>query len=155
MVQRLTALGVDCCTHPFAPPPLPHSSPFKLSKPLDKTTAQAYESGHNVLGVARARRGEGNECLVIVTPMSAEGKAARANAIALAISYAIFRHLMTVPWLAKDVIWVVPDSRYGKTLQRTCIMSVTSRGKASKTGASGGVQLSKPARLCPQWYNSA
>lgn len=34
-------------------------------------------------------------------------------ALALAVGHGVMEYLSQVPWLAKDVIWLVPDSRCG------------------------------------------
>jgi glycosylphosphatidylinositol transamidase len=115
VVQHLEALGIDSFEHSFPAPSTSSSFQLVASSQFDSTKTKA--SGQNIVGAVRASRGEGNECLVLVTPVCLGGPtAARADATALAISYGVFRYLSTVPWLAKDVIWVLADGRYGKLL---------------------------------------
>ena len=38
---------------------------------------------------------------------------AEGTALALALGHAVMAYLLRVPWLAKDILWVLPDARCG------------------------------------------
>ncbi len=40
---------------------------------------------------------------------------AQGSLLLLAGAQALMHHLRTVPWLSRDVVWVVPDARCGAT----------------------------------------
>lgn len=76
----------------------------------------------NLHGILRSRRGDGKEAIVIVTPMqlslgSAQGgnNSSEADAAALLLGAVamLAGHLGNTQWLAKDLVWVVPDARCG------------------------------------------
>ncbi|CAD7698383.1 unnamed protein product [Ostreobium quekettii] len=73
----------------------------------------------NVHGILRAPRGDGKEGMALVTPitLNSEHPGAQENheaaALAVGIGYGLLAHFATVPWLAKDVVWVVTDGRCG------------------------------------------
>ncbi|XP_010251092.1 PREDICTED: glycosylphosphatidylinositol anchor attachment 1 protein [Nelumbo nucifera] len=67
----------------------------------------------NTVGIIRAPRGDGKEAIVLVTPYNSE-KVELGEALSLALAYSIFSLLTRVTWLAKDVIWLAADARYGE-----------------------------------------
>ena len=69
--------------------------------------------GVNTVGIIRAPRGDGKEAIVLVTPYNSP-KIDLAEASSLAIAYSVFSLLTRVTWLAKDIIWLAADSRYGE-----------------------------------------
>ncbi|XP_021813616.1 glycosylphosphatidylinositol anchor attachment 1 protein [Prunus avium] len=69
--------------------------------------------GVNTVGIIRAPRGDGKEAIVLVTPFNSV-KLNQNEALSLAIAYSVFSLLTRVPWLAKDVIWLVADSQFGE-----------------------------------------
>lgn len=69
--------------------------------------------GVNTIGIIRAPRGDGKEAVVLVTPYNPL-KIGPGEALSLGITYSVFSLLTQVTWLAKDIIWLVADSRYGE-----------------------------------------
>ncbi|KAE9601690.1 hypothetical protein Lal_00040643 [Lupinus albus] len=69
--------------------------------------------GINTVGIIRAPRGDGKEAIVLVTPYNPE-KNGVGEALSLGIAYSVFSLLSRVTWLAKDIVWLVADSRYGE-----------------------------------------
>ncbi|KAK4752828.1 hypothetical protein SAY87_021626 [Trapa incisa] len=69
--------------------------------------------GINVIGIARAPQGDGKEAVVLVTPYNSEN-ADLSDALSIGLTYSVFSLLTQVTWLAKDIIWLVADSRYGE-----------------------------------------
>ncbi|OWM74932.1 glycosylphosphatidylinositol anchor attachment 1 protein isoform X2 [Punica granatum] len=67
----------------------------------------------NVIGIARAPRGDGKEAIVLVTPYNFED-ADLLDALSVGLTYSVFSLLTQVTWLAKDIIWLVADSRCGE-----------------------------------------
>ncbi|KAK3241804.1 hypothetical protein CYMTET_48465 [Cymbomonas tetramitiformis] len=61
----------------------------------------------NTFGVARAERADGREGLVVVTPVG-NGRGLKEDAFALSVGLALMKYLSRVPWLAKDIVWLVP-----------------------------------------------
>jgi glycosylphosphatidylinositol transamidase len=68
--------------------------------------------GVNIVGIVRAPQSEGNEAVVLVTPFSVEGMLSTGDRLALGFGMALFELWGNSNWLAKDVIWVLADSRY-------------------------------------------
>lgn len=68
----------------------------------------------NVVGIIKALRSEGNEAVVLVTPFTLQdGKLSSADKLTLSFGMALFELYSSSNWLARDVIWVVADARYG------------------------------------------
>mmetsp|Transcript_11304 Transcript_11304/g.69794 ORF Transcript_11304/g.69794 Transcript_11304/m.69794 type:complete len:634 (+) Transcript_11304:1620-3521(+) len=73
------------------------------SEELDKCTCLA--------AVTRAPGGDGKECVVLVSPVGGKNEEERENnAMAFGTAAGVMHHLRTQAWLAKDVLWVVPDA---------------------------------------------
>lgn len=67
----------------------------------------------STVGIIRAPHGDGKEAIILVTPYDAT-KRDSGEALSLGVAYSIFSLLTQVTWLAKDIIWVAADSRYGE-----------------------------------------
>lgn len=68
----------------------------------------------NVVGIIKAPRSEGNEAVVLVTPFTLEeGRLSSANKLTLAFGMALFELYSRANSLARDVIWIMADARYG------------------------------------------
>eukprot|EP00241_Pyramimonas_parkeae_P003859 CAMPEP_0114231826 /NCGR_PEP_ID=MMETSP0058-20121206/4266_1 /TAXON_ID=36894 /ORGANISM="Pyramimonas parkeae, CCMP726" /LENGTH=661 /DNA_ID=CAMNT_0001343231 /DNA_START=69 /DNA_END=2051 /DNA_ORIENTATION=+ len=73
----------------------------------DSTSNSMSELSTNLFAIVRSQRGDGTEGLVLVTPIGGEEDAASGLAAALGLS--IVRYLASVPWLARDVVWLIPE----------------------------------------------
>jgi hypothetical protein len=60
--------------------------------------------GVSVVAVARAQRGDSEEALVLVTPLTANGT------LGLGLGVALMAHLADVRWLSRDVLWLAADA---------------------------------------------
>lgn len=69
--------------------------------------------GLNTVGIIRAPQADGKEAIVLVTPYNPV-KTSLHDTLSLGIAYSIFSLLTQVTWLAKDIVWLVADSRYGE-----------------------------------------
>ncbi|XP_076881938.1 uncharacterized protein LOC143530219 [Bidens hawaiensis] len=67
----------------------------------------------NTVGIIRAPRGDGKESIVLVTPYNPVNLTQN-EATSLGIAYSVFSLLTRVTWLAKDIIWLAADSRFGQ-----------------------------------------
>lgn len=67
----------------------------------------------STFGIIRAPRGDGKEAIVLVTPYNASGTDS-SEVLSLGVAYSVFSLLTKVTWLAKDIIWLAADSRYGE-----------------------------------------
>lgn len=69
----------------------------------------------NVVGIIKAPRSEGNEAVVLVTPFTLEDgfRLSSADKLTLSFGMALFELYGTSNWLARDVIWIMADARYG------------------------------------------
>eukprot|EP00775_Hariotina_reticulata_P006404 gene6404-6635_t len=94
-----------------------HSFPAgsRISRAGGNTTACV-----NVAAVLASSRGDGKESLLLVTPLRHQQYSPDYEqddsgvALALAIGTALLYHLQqSAPWLAKDVIWLLPDASCG------------------------------------------
>ncbi|KAL3675795.1 hypothetical protein R1sor_025743 [Riccia sorocarpa] len=125
IIQEMLGVGADCYIHPFnSPAPAFSSTRFpKSSGHFKWTTAanssfsedegqQQTTSGVNVVGIIRAPQGAGNEAVVLVTPYDSAAFE-QESAWTLGMGVALFRELSQALWLARDVVWLVADSKYG------------------------------------------
>lgn len=116
IAQYMSNLGAEVSFHKF----YPRSNRFHplhfFSSP-DSGTSQENIScsshGLNTVGIIRAPRGDGKEAIVLVTPYNSV-KIDSGEALSLGIAYSVFSLLTRVTWLAKDIIWLVADSKYGE-----------------------------------------
>ncbi|XP_026381521.1 glycosylphosphatidylinositol anchor attachment 1 protein-like [Papaver somniferum] len=69
--------------------------------------------GINTVGIIRAPRGDGKEAIVFVTPYNST-KIELSEALSIGLAYSVFSLLGRVTWLAKDIVWLAADSRYGE-----------------------------------------
>ncbi|XP_022740656.1 glycosylphosphatidylinositol anchor attachment 1 protein isoform X2 [Durio zibethinus] len=119
--QRIIArymldLGAEASIHKFHRQ-LNHFHPLHFfSSPDSGIIEENYSCssyGINTVGIIRAPRGDGKEAIVLVTPYNAL-KSGLGEALSIGIAYSVFSLLSQVTWLAKDIIWLVADSRYGE-----------------------------------------
>lgn len=69
--------------------------------------------GINTVGIIRAPQADGKEAIVLVTPYNPV-RTSLHETLSLGIAYSVFSLLTQVTWLAKDIVWLVADSRYGE-----------------------------------------
>lgn len=69
----------------------------------------------NVVGIIKAPRSEGNEAVVLVTPFTLEEGRRLSSGIKLTLAFgmALFELYSRANSLARDVIWIMADARYG------------------------------------------
>ncbi|XP_058070753.1 uncharacterized protein LOC131219561 [Magnolia sinica] len=78
-----------------------------------RENSSCNSTGINSVGVIRAPRGDGKEAIVLVTPYNS-GKIELSDALSLGLAYSVLSLLSRVAWLAKDIVWLAADSRYGE-----------------------------------------
>ncbi|KAH7677236.1 GPI transamidase component Gaa1 protein [Dioscorea alata] len=116
IIQRMADVGAEVYHHKF------HSQsnqfhPFRFfscdsnSAVTESNSNTSY--GLNTVGIIRAPRGDGKEAIVLVTPYNSEYVKLN-DALSLGLGFSIFSHLGRVSWLAKDILWLAADSRYGE-----------------------------------------
>ncbi|XP_028785822.1 glycosylphosphatidylinositol anchor attachment 1 protein [Neltuma alba] len=119
--QRLVAhymsdLGAEVTHHKFYPQ-LNQFHPLHFFTSPDSGNVGKNIScsslGMNTVGIIRAPRGDGKEAIVLVTPYNPMEVGVE-EAFSLGIAYSVFSLLTRATWLAKDVVWLVADSRYGE-----------------------------------------
>ncbi|KAK9050598.1 hypothetical protein SSX86_030432 [Deinandra increscens subsp. villosa] len=113
---HMANLGGEVSYHKF------QNHPNKFH-PLHFFTSPDTEANHvnktceshatNTVGIIRAPRGDGKEAIVLVTPYNPVNLSQN-EALSLGIAYSAFSLLTQVSWLAKDIIWLAADSRYGQ-----------------------------------------
>ena len=104
---ELATLGLDATSHDFEPST---THPDALANARANRTSVAV--GRNLHAIARAVKAPGREGIVLVTPIgdpTSAGLAADADAVGLAL--ALVAHLSRARWLAKDLVWLIPDAR--------------------------------------------
>ena len=104
---ELATLGLDATSHDFEPST---THPDALANARANRTSVAV--GRNLHAIARAFKAPGREGIVLVTPIgdhASAGLAADADAVGLAL--ALVAHLSRARWLAKDLVWLIPDAR--------------------------------------------
>ncbi|KAM4132602.1 hypothetical protein ACJW30_01G263600 [Castanea mollissima] len=116
IAQYMSNLGAEVSFQKFYPQsnqfhPLHFFSSPDSATIRENISCSSY--GLNTVGIIRAPRGDGKEAIVLVTPYNSE-KIGLGEALSLGIAYSVFSLLTRVTWLAKDIIWVVADSKYGE-----------------------------------------
>ncbi|KAH7446281.1 hypothetical protein KP509_01G049800 [Ceratopteris richardii] len=118
LINHLVAINADFYVHAFYPPEPPFSSlnffsshPSYLRSSVETNEIPPENLGVNIAGIIRAPRGEGIEVIVLVTPFDAESFT-DADAVSLGLSLSLFQLLSKSPWLAKDIVLLIADSRY-------------------------------------------
>ncbi|XP_031504265.1 uncharacterized protein LOC116266916 isoform X2 [Nymphaea colorata] len=117
VAKYMTSTGSDVYHHRFQPSK-------KEFRPLQffsrsSCSGMVHDNGNssspavNIVGVIRAPQGDGKESIVLVTPYNPEAISVT-DAFSLGLAFSIFSHLSQVSWLAKDVVWLAADSRYGE-----------------------------------------
>ena len=124
LVKKLFAIGADFYLHPFSVPGSPffpmcfffsRSSLQRGSTEMTIGNSNCNNTkvlGVNVVGIARAPRGEGNEAIALVTPFNTRSLT-DADAFSLGLGLSLFHLLKKAQWLAKDIIWVAVDTEFG------------------------------------------
>ncbi|OMO59272.1 Gaa1-like, GPI transamidase component [Corchorus capsularis] len=116
IAQYMLDLGAEVSFHKFHPQ-LNQFHPLHFFSSPDSGMIQENFScssyAVNAVGIIRAPRGDGKEAIVLVTPYNAL-KSGLGDALSVGIAYSVFSLLTQVTWLAKDIIWLVADSRYGE-----------------------------------------
>ncbi|XP_037494295.1 glycosylphosphatidylinositol anchor attachment 1 protein isoform X2 [Jatropha curcas] len=112
----MSDLGAEVSYHKFHPQ-LNHFNPLQFfSSPESRIIGENISCssyGVNTVGIIRAPRGDGKEAIVLVTPYHF-GKSDLNQTLSLSIAYSVFSLLNRVTWLAKDIIWLIADSKYGE-----------------------------------------
>jgi len=88
-----------------------------IARALDKRGFESYASpatsgSTNTHAIARAARGDGRECVVLLTPLGTMDVDAEAATIGLALQ--VFETVGRAEWLAKDLIWLAVDGEQGE-----------------------------------------
>ncbi|CAM6092703.1 unnamed protein product [Calypogeia fissa] len=122
LVEQMSDLGADCYLHPFYRPQSAslagYVTPSQHFKWINSSLSQADHVERrkglavNVVGIVRAPQGEGNEAIVLVTPFDSHNFG-QDDGLSLGIGLALFARLSKALWVARDIIWVVADARYG------------------------------------------
>ncbi|KAM0954028.1 putative GPI transamidase component Gaa1 [Dioscorea sansibarensis] len=116
IIQRMADVGAEVYYHKFQSQsnqfhPFRFFSCDSNSAVTESNSNTSY--GLNTVGIIRAPRGDGKEAIVLVTPYNAEYVTLN-DALSLGLGLSIFSHLSHVSWLAKDILWLAADSRYGE-----------------------------------------
>ncbi|XP_023550991.1 glycosylphosphatidylinositol anchor attachment 1 protein-like isoform X1 [Cucurbita pepo subsp. pepo] len=116
LAQYISNLGAEVNYHRFQP----QSSQFHplhfFSSPdsgIVQDNVSCMSQGINTVGIIRAPQADGKEAIVLVTPYNPV-KTSLHETLSLGIAYSIFSLLTQVTWLAKDIVWLAADSRYGE-----------------------------------------
>uniref|UniRef100_A0A5B7AUU8 Glycosylphosphatidylinositol anchor attachment 1 protein n=1 Tax=Davidia involucrata TaxID=16924 RepID=A0A5B7AUU8_DAVIN len=116
IAHHIVDLGAEVSYHKFHPELKKFHPLHFFSSPDPGIIHENYSCslfGVNTVGIIRAPRGDGKEAIVLVTPYNSI-KINLGEALSLGIAYSVFSLLTRVTWLAKDIIWLAADSRYGE-----------------------------------------
>ncbi|KAJ4973309.1 hypothetical protein NE237_006483 [Protea cynaroides] len=117
IARNMADLGAEVYHHKFHPQinyfhPLDFFSGSSKSGKIPENSSCAV-CGINTVGIIRAPRGDGKEAIVLVTPYNPM-EIELSEALSVALAYSIISLLTRVTWLAKDIVWLAADSRYGE-----------------------------------------
>ncbi|XP_042382335.1 glycosylphosphatidylinositol anchor attachment 1 protein-like isoform X1 [Zingiber officinale] len=115
--EYIVAVGAESYYHKFVPRANKFHPLHFFSSTTDNLDLPANPSCGsfilNAVGIIRAPRGDGKETIVLVTPYNSQNTT-YSDAVSLGIGFSIFSLLSHVTWLAKDIVWLAADSRYGE-----------------------------------------
>ncbi|KAH9326724.1 hypothetical protein KI387_006902, partial [Taxus chinensis] len=117
LVQYMYETGGDVYFHKFLPPdntfePSSFFIDSSYSKRKEYNSSDSSFPGVNVVGIIRAPHGDGKEAIVLVTPFHSDNVDI-GDALSLGLGFSLFRLFSRTVWLAKDIIWLAADSKYG------------------------------------------
>lgn len=118
VAKRIADLGAEASLFQFHPHsrkfhPLHFFSNTAHDTMMQKNSTCSTSQAVSTVGIIRAPRGDGKESIVLVTPYNSLSPNA-GEALSLGVAYSVFSLLSRVTWLAKDIIWLAADSRYGE-----------------------------------------
>ncbi|XP_057532056.1 uncharacterized protein LOC130810120 [Amaranthus tricolor] len=116
LMKCLQDLGAEAGQFLFYPQPNKfHPLHFFSSQgnDLNQENSTCNNLAVSTVGIIRAPQGDGKEAIIIVTPYNPM-KLDAGDAVSLGVGYSVFSLLTQVTWLAKDIIWLAADSRYGE-----------------------------------------
>lgn len=116
IAENMAAVGAEVYFHKTYPQSRQFHPLHFFSGPerdLSRENGSCTAVGISCVGIIRAPRGDGKESIVLVTPYNSdEIELSEATTLGLALS--IFSLLSQAAWLAKDIIWLAADTRYGE-----------------------------------------
>ncbi|XP_021864035.1 uncharacterized protein [Spinacia oleracea] len=115
-MKRVGDLGAEVSQFQFYPRPNKfHPLHFFSSHDSDSNqeNATCASPAISTVGIVRAPHGDGKEAIILVTAYNAVNPD-NGEALSLGVAYSVFSLLTQVTWLAKDIIWLAADSRYGE-----------------------------------------
>lgn len=115
--QHMSDVGAEVYYHTF-PSHANNFNPVHFFSSIPKrvmtlSNISCTSHGVNSVGIIRAPRGDGKETIVLVTPYNPES-IEQGEALSLGLAFSVFSLLSQVTWLAKDIIWLAADSRFGE-----------------------------------------
>ncbi|WCJ20663.1 GPI transamidase component family protein / Gaa1-like family protein [Euphorbia peplus] len=116
LAMYMSDLGAEVSHHKFLPQPSQFHPLQFFSSPDSRIIGENISCssyGINTIGIIRAPRGDGKEAIVLVTPYNFSNSDLN-ETLSLSIAYSVFSLLTRVTWLAKDIVWLVADSKYGE-----------------------------------------
>lgn len=116
LMKRVGDLGAEVSQFQFYPQPNKfHPLHFFSSheNDQDQENTTCISPAVSTAGIVRAPHGDGKESIILVTPYNAV-KVDPGEALSLGVAFSVFSLLTQVTWLAKDIIWLAADSRYGE-----------------------------------------
>lgn len=110
-------VGAETYHHKFSQPENQfHPLHFFSSSPNPPLTQANLSYGTSTVGIIRAPRGDGKESIVLVSPYNTQNTGATdisASASSIGLAFSVFKLLSHATWLAKDIIWIASDSKFG------------------------------------------
>ncbi|XP_078149001.1 GPI transamidase component family protein / Gaa1-like family protein isoform X1 [Carex rostrata] len=114
IAKYMETVGAETYHHKFSQPKNQfHPLHFFSSTPNPPQTQANLSYGTSTVGIIRAPRGDGKEAIVLVSPYNTGVIGTSASASSLGLAFSVFSLLSRATWLAKDIIWVASDSKFG------------------------------------------
>ncbi|KAG7033095.1 Glycosylphosphatidylinositol anchor attachment 1 protein, partial [Cucurbita argyrosperma subsp. argyrosperma] len=116
IAKYILNLGAEVNYHRFHPQFNQFHPVHFFSSPdpgIIRDNVSCMTQGINTVGIIRAPQADGKEAIVLVTPYNPV-KTSLHETLSLGIAYSVFSLLAQVTWLAKDIVWLIADSRYGE-----------------------------------------
>ncbi|ERN06924.1 hypothetical protein AMTR_s00005p00261230 [Amborella trichopoda] len=90
-----------------------HPMSFFMGAPMEDNNNHSSTHAVNSVGIIRAPHGDGKEAIVLVSPYNSD-KMELSDALSVGLAYSIFCLLGRAAWLAKDIVWLAADSKFGE-----------------------------------------
>ncbi|KAL4179718.1 hypothetical protein AMTRI_Chr13g121460 [Amborella trichopoda] len=114
IAKHMDETGADVYYHSFYSPKKQfHPMSFFIGAPIEDHNNHSSTRAVNSIGIITAPHGDGKEAIVLVSHYNSD-KMEPSDALSVSLAYSIFCLLGRAARLAKDIVWLAADSKFGE-----------------------------------------